>query len=176
MKMCFLRLVRISLVVLGAAGVAALAAAAAGTAATVKTAQSAKFGTLLVTSTGLTLYQLGSEKPGTIACTGACAQAWPPLLLAPGAKLAAGTGVSRAKLGTIKRPDHGTQVTFGGKALYRFESDRLPGAVTGQNVAGFHVVVLAAPAHATTAPPAAATTTPTTPTTPTTTSNGYGYG
>ena len=51
------------------------------------------------------------------------------------------TGVSQAKLGTIKRPDHGTQVTYNGKALYRFASNNKPGAVTGQNVAGFHVIV-----------------------------------
>ena len=77
-----------------------------------------------------------------IKCVGSCAKIWPPLLLAAGAKPVAGTGVSQAMLGTIKRPDHGTQVTYNGKALYRFASDSKPGAVSGQNVAGFHVVVV----------------------------------
>jgi predicted lipoprotein with Yx(FWY)xxD motif len=164
MKIRFPRIVASSLAVLVAVGFAVVVAAAMKPAATVKSAQTGKFGTLLVSSTGLTLYQLGSEKAGTIACTGPCAKAWPPLLVAAGARPIAGTGVSQAKLGTIKRPDHGTQVTFGGKALYRFESDRNPGAVNGQNVAGFHVVVLAASSDST--PDTAGTTTA---------SNGY-YG
>ena len=165
MKIRFLRFVTITLLVPVGVGFAVVVAAAMKPAVTVKTARSGTFGTLLVSSTGLTLYQLGSEKPGTIACTGACAKDWPPLLLAAGAKPIAGTGVSQAKLGTLKRPDHATQVTFGGKALYRFESDHKPGAVNGQNVGGFHVVVL------TTSAGSATTTAP-----PTTTSSGYGYG
>ena len=35
---------------------------------TVKTAHDGKFGTILVSSTGFTLYQLGSEKKGVIKC------------------------------------------------------------------------------------------------------------
>lgn len=131
---------------------------------TVKTAHDGKFGTILVSSTGFTLYQLGSEKKGVIKCVGSCAKIWPPLLLAAGAKPVAGAGLTQAKLGTIKRPDHGTQVTYNGTALYRFASDSKPGAVNGQNVAGFHVIVVKASS-------AAATLTATT----TTTSNG-GYG
>ncbi len=130
-----------------------------------KTAQSSKYGTLLVSATGFTLYQLGSESKGTIKCTGSCAKIWPPLLLAAGAKPVAGSGISQARLGTIKRPDHGTQVTYNGRALYRFASDSKPGAVTGQNVAGFHVVVLAAKSAGGTASPAT-----------TTASAGGGYG
>jgi predicted lipoprotein with Yx(FWY)xxD motif len=123
---------------------------------TVKTAQNSKFGTILVSPTGFTLYQLGSEKKGVIKCVGSCAKIWPPLLLAAGAKPVAGTGVSQAKLGTIKRPDHGTQLTYNGTALYRFESDSKPGVVTGQGVADFHVVVLKASSASAT--PAATTT------------------
>lgn len=126
--------------------------AASSVPATVREAHNSKFGALLVSSAGLTLYQLGSESKGTIACTGSCAKAWPPLLVGTGAKPVAGAGVSQAKLGTIKRPDHGTQITYGGKALYRFAPDKKPGAVTGQNVAGFHVVVIKAPSAGTAAP------------------------
>src|SRR5579862_3106646 len=141
-----------SLSFLLAVGVGIPAATAAPTRATVKTAHNSKFGTLLVSSNGLTLYQLGTEKKGTIKCTGACATAWPPLLITGGAKPKAGPGVAQAELGTIKRPDHGTQVTYNGKALYRFASDSKPGAVTGQNVAGFHVVVLSAKSAGTASP------------------------
>ena len=144
MKNRVLRMATIPLVVLVGVSVAIAVAGATQPVPTVKTAHSSTFGTLLVSSTGLTLYQLGSEKKGTITCTGSCAKIWPPLLLPAGAKPIAGTGVSQAKLGTIKRPDHGTQVTYSGKALYRFASDRKSGAVSGQNVASFHIVVLKA--------------------------------
>ncbi len=167
MKRPSVRMMAIALVVLVGVGSAAALATSMKSVATVKAAPSSKFGTLLVSSSGLTLYQLGSEKKGTITCTGSCAKIWPPLLLSAGTKPIAGTGVSQAKLGTIKRPDHGTQVTYSGKALYRFASDTKPGAVSGQNVAGFHVVVLKAAAASTT--PSPATTTPAS-------SGGYGYG
>jgi len=71
-----------------------------------------------------------------------------------GAKPKAGTGVAQATLGTIKRPDSGTQVTYNGKALYRFASDTKAGAVNGQNVAGFHIVVLSASSASATTPAA----------------------
>jgi len=137
-----LRVCLLSLVILVGAGVGIAVSAPTTTRATVKTAHSSKYGTLLVSASGFALYQLASESKGTIKCTGSCAKTWPPLLLTGGAKPVAGNGVSQAKLGTIKRPDHGTQVTYNGKALYRFVSDSKPGAVTGQNVAGFHVVLL----------------------------------
>ncbi len=143
----------LALALLVGVGAGVAVAAPMKTAPTVKTAHSSKYGTLLVSSTGFALYQLGTEKKGVIKCVGSCAKIWPPLLLAAGAKPVAGTGVSQAALGTIKRPDHGTQVTYNGKALYRFASDSKPGVVSGQNVADFHaVVVKASSASATPAP------------------------
>ena len=157
--------IALSLLVLVGVGGGGAVGATTKLSPTVKTAHSSKFGNLLVSSTGFTLYQLGTEKIGTIKCTGTCAKFWPPLLLPAGTKPVAGTGVSQAKLGVIKRPDHSTQVTYNGGALYRFASDKKPGAVSGQNVAGFRVVVLAASAGSGAAPPAT-----------TTAANGGGYG
>ena len=135
----------LSLLVLVAVGAGVAIGATTKSSPTVKTAHSSKFGTFLVSSSGFALYQLATETKGTIKCTGSCAKIWPPLLLSAGAKPVAGAGVSQAKLGVIKRPDHGgTQVTYNGRALYRFASDSKPGVVNGQNVAGFHVVVLVA--------------------------------
>ena len=63
-------------------------------------------GTVLVDSSGLTLYALASESGGTIMCTDSCATTWPPVLLPAGVSSAtAGSGVSASKLGTISRPD-----------------------------------------------------------------------
>jgi predicted lipoprotein with Yx(FWY)xxD motif len=103
---------------------------------TVKAAHNGRYGSLLVTAGGMTLYHLTSGKAGTIACTGPCATAWPPLLLAAGTKPKAGSGASGSKLGTIRRPDGHVQVTYNGMALYRFALDRKAGDVKGQGVHG----------------------------------------
>jgi predicted lipoprotein with Yx(FWY)xxD motif len=97
-------------------------------------------GDVLVDSNGMTLYYLKTETTGKIMCTGSCATAWPPLLLPSGETSAsAGSGVDASKLGTIVRPDGGTQVTYDGKPLYLFASDQ-PGQATGQGVEDFFAV------------------------------------
>jgi predicted lipoprotein with Yx(FWY)xxD motif len=108
-------------------------------AATVATATNAQFGTILVDATGRTLYTFDRDEAGSTACTGNCAQTWPPLLLEAGVTSpVAGAGVSG--LGTLTRPEGGTQVTAGGKPLYRYAGDTGPGQVTGDGVGGvWHV-------------------------------------
>ena len=97
-------------------------------------------GDVLVDSDGMTLYYLKTETSGKIMCTGSCADAWPPLLLPSGVTSAtAGSGVDASKLGTIDRPDGGTQVTYDGMALYLFAGDQ-SGQATGQGVGGFFAV------------------------------------
>ncbi|MGH2843029.1 MAG: COG4315 family predicted lipoprotein, partial [Solirubrobacteraceae bacterium] len=95
--------------------------AASNTTATVRsvttTALKAK---ILVDSAGFTLYHLTSEKKRTVSCTAQCRKKWPPLLVAKGKKPNAGAGVSASKLGTLKRPDGGIQVTYNGHALYTY--------------------------------------------------------
>jgi predicted lipoprotein with Yx(FWY)xxD motif len=109
--------------------------------AAISTASISGVGTVLVDAKGLTLYYLTTETPGKIMCIGSCASAWPPLLLPTGATSAtAGSGVEAKKLGTITRPDGGTQVTYNGMPLYLFASDKSPGQATGQGVEGFNVV------------------------------------
>jgi predicted lipoprotein with Yx(FWY)xxD motif len=99
---------------------------------TVKVMTTASLGKLLATPSGLTLYHYTDEKGGKIDCKGACAKLWPPLLVKGSAKPLAGAGLSAAKLGTIKRPDGGVQVTYNGLALYRYAPDRKAGDVKGQ--------------------------------------------
>jgi predicted lipoprotein with Yx(FWY)xxD motif len=109
--------------------------------ATVATASESGMGTVLVDSRGFTLYELKTESPGKIKCTGSCATAWPPLLLPAGVMSAqAGSGVAASALGTITRPDGGTQVTYQGMPLYLYAGDTSPGEATGQGVANFSVV------------------------------------
>ena len=93
----------------------------------ISTFKSKKLGTLL--ESGTTVYSL---KPTKVACTATCLQIWPAVLLPKGVtKATAGSGVNAAKLGTIKRPDGELQVTYGGKALYRFFKDKSAGQVNG---------------------------------------------
>jgi len=113
---------------------------AAGGGTMISTATVPGAGKVLVDGNGMTLYTLGSESSGTIKCTGSCAQSWPPVLLTGGETAAtAGSGVDASKLGTIDRPDGGTQVTYAGMPLYLWVGDTAPGQATGQGVAGFSV-------------------------------------
>jgi predicted lipoprotein with Yx(FWY)xxD motif len=120
------------LALLAAVGAGVAVAATATHTGTVN-AGATKYGTVLVSANGRTLYHLTAEKRGKIACTGACAKAWPPLTIKKGSKPAAGTGIKQAKLGTIKRPDGSTQVTYNGFALYRYGDDTKKGDAKGQD-------------------------------------------
>jgi predicted lipoprotein with Yx(FWY)xxD motif len=88
-------------------------------------------GPVLATSTGRSLYTLSAEKNGKFICTKAsgCLAIWHPLMVPGGATL---TGP--VKLGTIKRPEGGTQATYHGMPLYTFVSDTKPGQVKGQGL------------------------------------------
>ena len=57
---------------------------------------------------------------------GRVAKVWPPLLVKAGAKPTVGPGLSAAKLGTIKRPDGGTQVTYNGSRCTGTRRTRRP--------------------------------------------------
>ncbi len=125
------------LVALMAAATVGGALGASSTAATVKTVTSAALRTkIIVDARGFTLYHMTSEKKGSIGCVSACRKSWPPLLITGSAKPVAGAGLSAAKLGTLKRPDGGVQVTYNGYALYHYSGDKAAGKVNGQGVGG----------------------------------------
>lgn len=81
----------------------------------VKTAAS-DFGVILFDSTGQAIYLFDKEKSATSACYGPCAEAWPPVLTTAPPK-ALGE-VTQSLLGTTKRTEGTTQVTYGGHPLY----------------------------------------------------------
>lgn len=105
-----------------------------GASATVRVANSS-LGSILVDSSGRTLYLFKADVGGKSACSGACATAWPPLLVT--AKPTAGGGLTASKLGTITRSDGTQQVTYNGHPLYLFVKDAKPGQTTGQGVTAF---------------------------------------
>jgi hypothetical protein len=48
--------------------------------------------------------------------------------------LLVGPGVDRALVGTVRRPDGSTQLTYNGHPLYTYIRDTGAGAVTGQGI------------------------------------------
>jgi predicted lipoprotein with Yx(FWY)xxD motif len=108
----------------------------------VKVVNNPTLGPILVNSKGMTLYHFLLDKNGKIACTGACAKLWPPLLLPSGmSKPTAGKGVPANKLGVVTRPDGTHQVTYNGWPLYTFAEDTKPGDTKGQGFRGLWFVI-----------------------------------
>jgi predicted lipoprotein with Yx(FWY)xxD motif len=85
--------------------------------------------TVLTNTKGFTLYTLSGEKNGKFICTGSCTRTWPPLLVAAGA-----TPKGPVTLGTIKRPEGKTQVTFKGAPVYTFSGDSKKGEANGDGI------------------------------------------
>ena len=120
------------------AAMAALALAATGTAAgnaaRLKTHKSPK-GTVLVDGKGFTRYLFQKDKSGKSRCSGNCAVDWPPLLTTGRPKVSG--LVRKSLLGTTKRADGKTQVTYGGHPLYHYVGDVKAGDMNGQGVSAF---------------------------------------
>ncbi len=96
---------------------------------------STKLGKILVDGKGRTLYLFEADKGPSSTCDGACANVWPPLTSS--GKPTAGTGVVAAKLGTAKRSDGTTGVTYAGHPLYTYNGDTGPGQTTGEGSTDF---------------------------------------
>ena len=79
---------------------------------------------MLVDAKGRTLYLFEADKGPMSACGGACASVWPPLMTT--GKPTAGPGVTASKLGTTKRSDGATEVTYNGHPLYTYAGDSAP--------------------------------------------------
>jgi predicted lipoprotein with Yx(FWY)xxD motif len=105
-----------------------------GQAATVGVANTG-LGQILVSSRGLTLYLFQADQGTKSACTRACANAWPPLLVQ--GKPTAGSGANSSLVGTTPRPEGTTQVTYNSHPLYTFAKDGKPGETNGQGVSAF---------------------------------------
>jgi predicted lipoprotein with Yx(FWY)xxD motif len=117
----------------GSSGTTPSTAGQAG-AATVAAASS-KLGMILVDGSGRTLYLFEKDQRDQSACSGACAAAWPVDQSSGTPK--AGSGVKAALLGTIKRGDGSTQVTYDHHPLYYYAGDGQAGQQNGQGVDAF---------------------------------------
>jgi predicted lipoprotein with Yx(FWY)xxD motif len=107
---------------------AAVASASGSSRVVAKETQSADLGATVLTRTnGHTLYSLSVEMNGRFVCTAGCLGTWKPLVLPRGVK-----PKGPVKLGTIRRPDGKTQVTFKGRPLYSFNGDAGAGEANGE--------------------------------------------
>jgi predicted lipoprotein with Yx(FWY)xxD motif len=114
-------------------GVAKPAAKTAGdTAVALRTTH---LGPTLVDSSGRTLYLFEKDTTMASTCDGACASVWPPLTT--NGKPHAQAGISAAKLGTTKRKDGKTEITYVGHPLYYYVSDTKPGQLSGEGLDQF---------------------------------------
>jgi predicted lipoprotein with Yx(FWY)xxD motif len=92
-------------------------------------------GQILVDGNGKTLYLFEADTGTASTCSGACAQAWPPVTTSGGPKAA--SGASQSLLGTTTRSDGTKQVTYKGHPLYTFVNDTKPGDTTGEGSTAF---------------------------------------
>jgi predicted lipoprotein with Yx(FWY)xxD motif len=108
------------------------AAAPAGPAAVAS--KMGALGSYLTDGSGKSLYLYTPDTTSTSTCYGQCIAAWPALLTTGAAT--AGTGADASKLGTTKRTDGTTQVTYNGHPLYYFIGDKAAGDTNGQGKEG----------------------------------------
>lgn len=92
-------------------------------------------GQVLVNAAGLTLYTFAVDRPGHSACTGACAVAWPPVIVSAGDHLT-GQGRLPERLGVIVRDDGQDQASYDARPLYTFTGDHAAGQTHGQGIKG----------------------------------------
>ena len=94
---------------------------------------STELGDALVDEAGLTLYGFTDDGEGNPTCNGACADAWPPVIV-DGSALP--DGLDPAVFSVVERADGSFQLKAGRWPLYRFAGDAGPGDVNGQGSGG----------------------------------------
>jgi predicted lipoprotein with Yx(FWY)xxD motif len=123
----------------GSQATAATSHPVAKTAATARSTSvrvaNSRLGRIVVDSRGHTLYLFKKDSGTKSACTGACATAWPPLR-AKGKPVVRG-GAHAALVGTAKRSDGTSQVTYHGHPLYGFVMDKKAGDTKGEGLTAF---------------------------------------
>ncbi len=100
---------------------------------TVKLADS-QFGNIVFDGDGQAIYLFDKEKSDKSECYDKCAEEWPPVLT--DGEPQADNGTDQDLLGTIKRDDGKSQVTYNGHPLYYYAHED-PGQVLCHNVTGF---------------------------------------
>jgi predicted lipoprotein with Yx(FWY)xxD motif len=90
--------------------------------------------TVLTNAKGLTLYYFTPDSATQTACSGQCAQNWPPLFFTGSGSPTGSVNLS-GKLSVLKDAN-GSQVEYNGHLLYTFAGDTAPGQTNGQGLFG----------------------------------------
>jgi predicted lipoprotein with Yx(FWY)xxD motif len=143
----------------------------AGSGPVLRLATKSKVGTVLVDSSGKTVYFYDLDKTGetSSACVGPCVPLWPAVPAPPNPRL--GPGVS-GTLGTVKGPDGAGQLTLDGHPLYTYALDKGSADAYGQGYDHIWWVIDASGAKVTTG----ASGSPSSPASPSSGGGGMGYG
>jgi predicted lipoprotein with Yx(FWY)xxD motif len=100
----------------------------------------ARFGPILATRERKALYYWNVEKRDyRVHCTGACARAWPPLIVRSRSAVPRRIAGIRGTFGVIRRRDGRLQVTHNRLPIYSYAHER-PNQVLCNNVDGWFVV------------------------------------
>ena len=102
-----------------------------------------QFGPILATQKKKALYYWNVEKRagGKVRCTGACARAWPPLIVRSRNAIPRRIAGIPGRFGVIRRPNGRLQVTHRGLPVYTYAHEA-PEQVRCDNVNGWFVVRL----------------------------------
>ena len=133
-----------ALAALAVTGSTALAADQGMSPRIVRTIVDGDLGRVLTTPQKQAIYIWRSEPRGTIRCTGACAKAWPPVLVKKGVKVPMRISGIRGDFGTIRRSDGSRQLTLNRRALYTYAHER-PGQVLCNDVDNWFAVKVRRP-------------------------------
>jgi predicted lipoprotein with Yx(FWY)xxD motif len=101
--------------------------------AALQLASNDQLGKFLADGEGRSLYLFTKDTKDTSNCYGKCETAWPPLLTTSTMPTVT-EGMDATLIGTTKRKDGSTQLTYNGWPLYYFAADLKPGDVNGQAV------------------------------------------
>ena len=129
----------VAVAVLAVSATAALAANQAMSPRLVGTIMNKQLGEVLTTSQKQAIYIWKSEPKGKIRCTGACAKAWPPVLVKKGVVVPMHYSGIKGDFGTIHRPDGSRQLTLDRRALYTYGQEK-PGQVLCNGVDNWFAV------------------------------------
>ena len=95
--------------------------------------------TILTNAQGRTLYYFKSDTATKVACTGACARIWPPLLFTGTGLPTSATRLS-GKLSVVTDAN-GKQIEYNGHPLYTYSLDTASGQTHGEGFKGVWFVV-----------------------------------
>lgn len=95
-----------------------------------------RYGGVLATAHGDTLYLLRGSGGEQVDCSGGCLSLWPPLVVGSSVRAVRAVPAARGKLGLVAR-DGERQVTYNGYRLYTYAGDTGPRQSNGEGVVSF---------------------------------------